>query len=191
MLLLSSLRFYLLLLLFQLLQRYFYFQYFVNETLFIILLSLLLSSSLGVVVIVNYIFHYVIDIDIILWCLIITLFSLTSSHGIISWCRSHYTPLPLSICVVIRLIQRHKDLIVHTKGNTSPAAEWNIEIDPEAASIVLNSGVRVVMVICVDKYLHNLRDGDEHHIQIIYIRRVIISPRRVPRRCCPVWMFSV
>jgi pyrimidine-specific ribonucleoside hydrolase len=31
-------------------------------------------------------------------------------------------------------------------GNTSPMAEWNIEIDPEAAKTVLASGVRLVMV---------------------------------------------
>lgn len=31
-------------------------------------------------------------------------------------------------------------------GNTSPCAEWNIELDPEAASIVFNSGADVTMV---------------------------------------------
>jgi len=31
-------------------------------------------------------------------------------------------------------------------GNTGPAAEFNIQVDPEAAHVVFESGLKVVMV---------------------------------------------
>ena len=33
-----------------------------------------------------------------------------------------------------------------TGGNTTPAAEFNILVDPDAAEVVLHSGIRLVMM---------------------------------------------
>ena len=37
------------------------------------------------------------------------------------------------------------------RGNTGPVAEFNMQIDPEAAAIVMSSGLRVSMVLLLPR----------------------------------------
>ena len=60
------------------------------------------------------------------------------------------TNVALALKMEPKIIQRIKEIVIMggsvDNGNTSPAAEFNIMCDPEAAHIVFSSGVKVKMV---------------------------------------------
>jgi len=72
-----------------------------------------------------------------------------------SWLKSGAVLVPTGpLTNVARLIERHPDLVERivwmggaiAEGNTTPAAEFNAYVDPEAARIVFDSGIPTTMI---------------------------------------------
>jgi inosine-uridine nucleoside N-ribohydrolase len=64
------------------------------------------------------------------------------------------TNIAMAIRLEPRIVERIPETIImggaHDIGNTSPSAEFNIWVDPEAARIVLESGLQNVLVVPLD-----------------------------------------
>ena len=64
------------------------------------------------------------------------------------------TNIAMAIRLEPRIVERIPETIImggaHEAGNTTPAAEFNIWVDPEAARVVLSAGLRNLVVIPLD-----------------------------------------
>ncbi|MCU1492638.1 MAG: rihB [Acidimicrobiaceae bacterium] len=81
------------------------------------------------------------------------------------------TNVALALCKEPRIAQAAKEIVImggaYTRGNTTPAAEFNILVDPEAASIVFGASWRLTMMGLDVTHQALCSEGDQRGIAAI------------------------
>ncbi len=91
------------------------------------------------------------------------------------------TNIALALQKEPKIAQRLEEIVImggaqKEGGNVTPAAEYNIYVDPEAADIVFNSGTNITLIpldcthkaLSTDERLEKLRSIGSHHMEVFY-----------------------